>query len=81
MSNIQDAIYTVVYDNGTELSHKCKVNMETWQMFDVEHVEHDNDADYWVNQYVTLQDGKEYDVHWVEYEYLGNEDYNYFWFE
>lgn len=76
MNNIQDAIYTVVYEDGTEVSRKCKVNMETWQMFDVENVEHYNDID-WVDQYVTLQDGKEYDVHWVEY--CGDGDY--FWFE
>lgn len=77
MSNIQNATYTVVYENGAEVNRKCRVNMETWQMFDVERVKYDHDVLDWVDQYVTLQDGKEYDVHWVEY--CG--DGNYFWFE
>lgn len=78
MSNIQDVVYTIVYENGAEVSGNCKVNMDTWQVFDVMSVEHDSELDEveWVDQYVTLADGKEYDVHWVEY--CG--DGNYFWF-
>ena len=80
MSNIQDAVYTITFDNDVSLDYKCKVDLDTRQILEWEYIEHDNGFD-WIDQYVTLQDGSEYDVHHVEYEYLGDEDYDYFWFE
>lgn len=66
MSNIQDAVYTITFDNDVSIDYKCKVNIDTRQMFDVEYIEHDNSSD-WIDQYVTLPNGKVYDVHYVEY--------------
>lgn len=76
MSNIQNAIYTVTFDNDVSVDYECKVDMETKKIFNFEDVEHDNGFD-WINQYITLQDGTEYDVHYVEY----CSDGEYFWFE
>lgn len=66
MSNIQDAIYTITFDNDMSVDYKCKVNVDTRQMFDLEHIEHDNGFD-WIDQCITLPNGKVYDVHYVEY--------------
>lgn len=79
MSNIQNAIYTVVYEDGTEFNYNCKVNTDTKELFDAEQVNHEPNELDWVDQYVTLPNGKEYDVHYVEY--CGDPDDVWYWFE
>lgn len=76
MSNIQDAVYTVMFDDDTSFNYKCKVDIDTRKIIEWEHIDNDNNSD-WIDQYITLQDGSEYDVHHVDY--CG--DYDYFWFE
>lgn len=82
MWNIEDAIYTICYDNGVDASYKCKVIMQTHELYDFEEAIYDNDLD-WVDQYVTLHDGSEHDVHCWDYMagYCGDDDTSdWYWF-
>lgn len=84
MENIQNAFYTIVWDNGSETNYECMVNMDTKEVFDIEVSGSNNvDAD-WVDQYITLPDGTEWDVHSLEYcqDYCGDDDTSdWYWFQ
>ena len=82
MCNIQNATYTICLDNGTEVSCKCKVIMDTHELYDFEEVSYNDSLD-WIDQYVTLQDGSEHEAHCWEYvaDYCGDEDTSdWYWF-
>lgn len=61
---IQDAMFTSVWDDGFEIHSKCKVNTETKEAFDIETIDvSDYDIDICTDEYITLLDGKQYDVY------------------
>lgn len=45
MSNIQDAVYTVMFDDDTSFNYKCKVDIDTRKIIEWEHIDNDNNSD------------------------------------
>lgn len=70
---IQDAMFTSVWDDGFEIHSECKVDTETKEVFDIEMVDvSDYDIGVCTDEYITLLDGKQYDVYNVEYCSINN---------
>ena len=68
---IKNGTFTSVWDGGYEVTTKCKINMDTKEVFDIEKI--GIDADVLEYEYITL-DGNEYSVS------RDNEDAD-FWYE
>lgn len=67
---IQEAVYTSVWDNYTEIHSDCFVDTETKEVFDIEMVDVSNyDIDICTNEYVTLLDGNKHSVNTDSSEY------------
>lgn len=64
MTNIQNATFTSVWDDFTEIDSACKVNMNTREVFDIEKVNVDDyDIDVCTEQFITMPDGNEFSVY------------------
>lgn len=72
---IKNAKFVSVWDGGYEITTKCKVDMETREVFDIEMREVDESLEHLDNEYITI-DGEDFDVFSVDEV----EDAN-FWYE
>lgn len=81
MANIQDAIFTSVWDDCTEIHSDCKVDMDTREVFDIEKVDVcDYDICVCTGEYITMLDGNEFDVYGADDCSIN--DYNdVFWYD
>lgn len=67
---IQEAVYTSVWDDCTEIHSDCLVDTETKEVFNIELVDVSGyDIDVCTGEYVTLLDGSEYNVNTDDSEY------------
>lgn len=57
---VKEGTFTSVWDNGHTVTSKCKVNIETMEVFDIETVYVDG-LDILEREYITI-DGKQYPV-------------------
>lgn len=81
--NIKDAMFTSVWDDGFEITTKCKVNTEIKEIFDIEVSESNADmVEHLDEEYVTI-DGIDYRAVTAEYANLYPEemDDETFWYE
>lgn len=83
MSVVKNGLFTSVWDEGFEITTKCKVNTETKEIFDIEVSESNTDAvEQLDEEYVTI-DGINYHAVTAEYANLYPEemDEDTFWYE
>lgn len=83
MSVIKNGLFTSVWDDGFEITTKCKVNTEIKEIFDIEVSESNADmVEHLDKEYVTI-DGIDYRAVTAEYANLYPEemDDETFWYE
>ena len=63
---IQDATFVSIWDDCTEISSKCKVNIKTHEVFDIEMVDvSDYDIDCLTDEFIVLSDDSFHDVVYI----------------
>jgi hypothetical protein len=57
-----NALFTSVWDGCEEVTTTCKINTETGEITDIESVDVDNEYEVLSSEYVSLSDGRMFDV-------------------
>lgn len=78
---IKDAIFVSVWDDEIEIESSCKVNTDTKEVFDIESVNVDDyDIDICTGEYITMNDGSEFDVYGADDCSINDHD-DVFWYD